>query len=174
MERTTIIRTPILLCVICLALTCGVCVAQQNGEWPCFHGSSRDNKSAETGLLKIWSENGPKLLWTVSGLGKGYSTVSIAEGHIYTSGVVDENTVVFAFDMGGKLVWKKKNGGSWATTMSHARTYNGARATPTYDDGLIYHLGDVGRLAVYNYRTGKEVWALELRETFDAAIPEYG
>ena len=162
------------ICVLIGSLFCGVTSAQEKGQWPCFHGVSRNNKSAETGLLKEWPETGPELLWTISDLGKGYCTVSIAGGYLYTAGVIEKQTYVFAFDLNGKLIWKQFNGQSWETTMSHARTYTGARSTPTYDDGVVYHASDLGRLAAFHYRTGKEVWSLELREYFDADIPEYG
>ena len=148
--------------------------SQEEFEWPCFHGLQRNSKSAETGLLEEWPEEGPELLWTISGLGEGYSSVSIAEGHLYTAGMIEKQTYVFAFDLNGKQVWKKPNGSSWETTMSHARSYTGSRSTPTYDNGVVYHLGETGRLATFDYRTGKEIWALELREMFDARIPEYG
>ncbi len=162
------------ICGLMSSLFCGMTLAQEKGEWPCFHGLSRNNKSAETELLKKWSETGPGLLWTIADLGKGYSSVSIAEGYLYTAGVIEKQTFVFAFDLNGKLVWKKFNGQSWETTMSHARAYTGSRSTPTYDDGIVYHLSDLGRLGAFNYRTGKEIWILELRELFDAEIPEYG
>jgi outer membrane protein assembly factor BamB len=162
------------MCGLFFSLICCISFAQETGEWPCFHGLFRENKSTETGLLKEWPETGPELLWTISDLGKGYSSVSIAQGHLYTAGVIEKNTVVFAFDLNGKLVWKKFNGQSWETTMSHARAYTGARSTPTYNDSLVYHLGDLGRLTAFNYRTGKEIWRLELREYFEAEIPEYG
>jgi outer membrane protein assembly factor BamB len=148
--------------------------AQEDCEWPSFHGLYRNNKSTETGLLKEWPEKGPELLWTVSGLGKGYSSVSIAEGYLYTAGVIEDQTVVIAFDLNGKPVWKKVNGQSWETTMSHARAYTGSRSTPTYDDNLVYFINDLGRLTAFNYRTGEEIWFIELREFFDAEIPEYG
>jgi outer membrane protein assembly factor BamB len=153
---------------------CGATLAQEKGEWPCFHGLSRDNKSAETGLLKKWPETGPELLWTIADLGKGYSSVSIAKGYLYTAGVIEKQTYVFAFDLNGNLIWKKFNGPSWETTMSHARAYTGARSTPTYDDGMIYHLSDLGRLTAFDYESGNEIWGLEFREFFDAEIPEYG
>ncbi len=149
-------------------------LAQQKGEWPCFHGIDRTNKSKETGLLEKWPENGPEQLWTVSGLGKGYSSMSIAGGYLYTAGMIEKQTYVFAFDLSGKQVWKKQNGTSWQTTMSHARAYTGSRSTPTFNDGIVYHLSDLGRLAALNSQTGDEIWVLELRQEFDAEIPEYG
>jgi len=113
-------------------------------------------------------------LWTITDLGKGYSSVSIAQGYLYTSGVTEKQTIVFAFDLNGLLIWQKFNGQSWETTMSHARAYTGSRSTPTYDDGLVYHLGDLGRLAAFDHGTGNESWALELRDAYEAEIPEYG
>jgi len=163
-----------LICGLIGSLFSGITSAQEKGDWPCFHDLSRNNKSAETGLLKKWPETGPELLWTITDLGVGYSSVSMAEGYLYTAGVIEKQTFVFAFDLNGKLVWKKFNGQSWETTMSHARAYTGARSTPTYDDGFVYHLNDLGRLTAFHYRTGKEIWSLELRESFDAEIPEYG
>ncbi len=169
----------ILIIATCIGITLfyfagSLSLAQTNGEWPCFHGTDRTNKSKETGLLKSWPENGPALLWTISGLGKGYSSVSIAQGYLYTAGMLEKQTFVFAFDLSGKQVWKKANGTSWETTMSHARTYTGSRSTPTYDDGIVYHLSDMGRLAAFNSQTGSEIWVRELRQDFDAEIPEYG
>jgi outer membrane protein assembly factor BamB len=140
----------------------GLALVQPKGEWPCFHGVDRTNKSKETGLLKKWPENGPERLWTISGLGKGYSSVSIAGGYLYTAGMIEKQTYVFAFDLSGKQVWKKPNGKSWETTMSHARAYTGSRSTPTYNNGIIYHLSDLGRLAALNSQTGNEIWALAL------------
>ncbi|UCE06242.1 MAG: PQQ-like beta-propeller repeat protein [bacterium] len=172
-DRTSFILGAVVHCLI-ISLFWGTVVAQENGEWHCFHGLSRNNKSPETRLLKKWPEKGPELLWTVSGLGKGYSSVSIAEGYLYTAGMIEKQTVVFAFDLNGKLVWKKFNGQSWETTMSHARAYTGSRSTPTCSDSLVYHLSDLGRLTAFHYRTGKQMWSLELREFFDAEIPEYG
>jgi len=162
--------------VICLMIAsfAGTVTAQENGEWPCFHGLNRTNKSAEKVLLKEWQKSGPKLSWTVSGLGEGYSSVSIANGFVFTAGKKENQTYVFAYDMNGKLAWEKPNGQAWATTRSHARTYTGARSTPTYDDGIVYHLGETGRLAAFDYKTGKEIWFVNLRENFDAEIPEYG
>ena len=148
--------------------------AQKLVEWPCFHGADRTNKSAETGLLKEWPKDGPKLKWTAAGLGEGYSSVSVGGGLIYTAGMNNGQTYVFCFDLEGKPVWKKPNGLAWSTTLSYARTYTGSRSTPTYDNGLVYHLGEMGRLTAFNAKTGDEIWHRELVKDFEAECPEYG
>src|SRR5512140_3078637 len=87
-------------------------------NWPCFHGADRTNKSAETGLLSEWPAGGPALVWTVSGLGDGYSSVSVAEGFIYTAGQSEGQSFLMCYDLSGKLIWKKPNGKAWTTSLS--------------------------------------------------------
>lgn len=143
-------------------------------EWPSFHGSDRTNKSFETGLLNEWPEGGPDLEWKVTGLEEGYSTIIIADGHIYASGLESGQTTVFCFDLDGKLAWKSANGKAWSTTLSWAASYTGARSTPTFSEGIIYHLGEGGRLAAFDAETGSEIWFKNLPEEYDAEMTEYG
>jgi outer membrane protein assembly factor BamB len=148
--------------------------AQKTSEWPCFHGPDRTNKSTETGMIKEWPKDGPELLWTVSGLGEGYSSVSVGGGLLYTAGLYNAQTYVFCFDLDGKPVWKKPNGKTWTTTLSYASSYTGSRSTPTYDNGVLYHLGERGRLTAFNAKTGDEIWHRELVPDFEVEPPEYG
>jgi outer membrane protein assembly factor BamB len=143
-------------------------------EWPGFHGPDRQNKSRETGLLTAWPEGGPDLLWTVSGLGEGYASVSIAEGLIYTAGSVDDQSYVFAYDLDGNLIWKKPNGPAWKVEVSWATGYDGSRSTPTYDNGIVYHLSEASRLTAYDAKTGEEIWSRDLMSDFAASMPDYG
>jgi len=64
-------------------LAASVCLA---GDWPNFRGPNWDGKSRETGLLASWPEQGPPLAWKVEGLGKGFSSVAIVGGKIFTMG----------------------------------------------------------------------------------------
>jgi outer membrane protein assembly factor BamB len=162
--------------IICLyiILSSSTVIAQVLNEWPCFHGSDRTNKSTETGLAKAWPGNGPVLLWTVSGLGEGYSSISIGDGLLYTAGKYDNQTYVFCYDLNGKPVWKKPNGKAWTTTLSWATSYTGSRSTPTFDKGVLYHLSESGRLTAFEAKNGKEIWTRELAKDFEAEAPEYG
>ncbi|MCD6393528.1 MAG: hypothetical protein J7M40_08470, partial [Planctomycetes bacterium] len=69
--------------LVLVAFGGSVCVA---GDWPQFRGPDRSGISTETGLLTAWPEGGPKLLWQYQNLGKGYASVSVANGSIYTTG----------------------------------------------------------------------------------------
>ena len=157
-------------------VTLSSCTAsiQNTCEWPCFHGSDRTNKSVETGMIKEWPLDGPELLWTASGLGEGYSSISIGDGLIYSAGKLDDQSYVFSFDLNGKLVWKKPNVKGWSTNMSHASSYTGSRSTPTYENGVLYHLGESGRLTAFDSKTGNELWHKDLLQEFEAGNPEYG
>jgi len=153
-----------------------VSFAADNNSWPCFHGPKRDNLSTETGLLKEWPEGGPKLLWTATGIGHGYSTVSIADDRIFTAGTIDKQTYVMALDMSGKKLWTKLNGRSWeaAEYQTWAVPYSGSRGTPTVDGDTVYHVSDLGQLTAFEVRTGDEKWHINIMEIFKAERPEYG
>jgi len=148
--------------------------SQRTCDWPSFHGPDRLNKSKETGLLKEWPSGGPELLFTINGLGEGYSSISFGDGLMFTAGKFEDQSYVFAFDLNGKPVWKSPNGKAWSTTAPWASSYTGSRSTPTYDNGRIYYLSEGGRLAVYDAKTGREIWAKDLAKEFDAPSTEYG
>jgi outer membrane protein assembly factor BamB len=172
-NNTRSIFSIILFCSFFLLLS-GNTVAQNKTDWPSFHGPDRSNKSMETGLMKEWPKNGPEQLFVISGLGAGYSSVTVAGGLIYTAGQFENQTYVFAFDLNGKPVWKRPNGRAWTTNLSWASSYIGPRSTPTYDNGKLYHLSEAGRLTVYDAKTGKEIWSREIARDFDAPATEYG
>ncbi|MFC1738589.1 hypothetical protein ACFL1G_06035 [Planctomycetota bacterium] len=88
-------------------------LAGDNITWPCFHGPRRDNLSTDTMLLQSWAEDGPKLLWTASGIGHGYSSVAIVGEHIFTAGMIGKQTYVTSLNLEGKQVWQRLNGQSW-------------------------------------------------------------
>jgi len=162
-----------LLFLFCI-LVSGVTTVNCQESWPGFHGLDRFNKSKETGLLSAWPEGGPSLAWKATGIGEGFSSVAIADELIFTSGKSDNQTYVYAFDMNGKLVWKKPNGVAWDVEVAWANSYNGPRSTPTFDNGVVYHLGEAGRLSAFRSKTGKLIWSRELTKDFQAKIDMYG
>ncbi len=160
-------RLPAGLCVLTALLGClssgpTTATAADAACWPQFHGPNRDNISTETGLLQQWPEGGPKLLWTASGLGHGFATVAIADGRIYTAGDVGDDTVITAMDMGGRIVWRARNGRAW--TGQHP----GSRSTPTLDGDRLYHESPHGDVACFDAKTGRRIWGFNLLERFHA------
>ena len=151
---------------ICVAmLSASFCVA---GEWPQFRGPDRSGKAVEGGLLKSWPAGGPKMLWSWQGLGKGFSSMSVADGLIYTTGVEGKTCYVYAFDLNGKPVWKESCGPGW-TGM-----YPGSRTIPTIDEGRLYVMNGTGMMVCFSAKTGERIWAVDTAKKFGGKNTRWG
>ena len=79
----------------------GLCTG---ADWPQFRGPNRDGRAIfEHDLLEVWPEGGPDKLWSLEGLGTGFSTVAVVDGAMYTTGMIDGKGYLFAIDTAGKL-----------------------------------------------------------------------
>ena len=142
--------------------------------WPRFHGPNGDNHSPETGLLKKWPEEGPKLLWTAKDLGFGYSSVTLAHNLIYTAGNInyapegaekpDDRTAVTALDLDGKVRWTFNE---YPAFVGHLL---GTRGTPTIDGDRLYYETPLGDLFCLEAKTGKKIWGLNILEKFGGEV----
>jgi outer membrane protein assembly factor BamB len=142
------------------------------GDWPQWRGPDRDDVSKETGLLKDWPKGGPPLAWKATGLGKGYSTVSIVGDRIFTIGDGDNSSQVVCLNRkDGKILWTSPLGKSGAVGWGD---YDGTRSTPATDGTLVFAVGQWGEFACYQASDGKEVWRKELIKDFGAPRPEWG
>ena len=81
-------------------------------DWPQWRGPDRTGLSKETGLLKDWPKEGPKLLWKATGLGDGYGTPSVVGDRVYAIGSEGEDEALFCLDgtKEGAKVWTVKMG----------------------------------------------------------------
>ncbi len=130
----------------------------------------RDGISTETGLLTSWPKEGPRLLWTVNGLGEGYSSVAVAAGRAYTQGQRGSRHYVAAVDVNtGAKVWETVAGG----TFNESRG-NGPRGTPTVDGARLYTLSPDGTLACLDAASGKVVWSQNVLQKFRGSVPSWG
>jgi outer membrane protein assembly factor BamB len=134
-------------------------------DYPQWRGPNRDGVSKETGLLKQWPKGGPKLLWKVTDLGKGYSTPSVAKGRIYVLSNRDDEEFALALDAGdkGKQLWSTPIG---KVGKNQGPQYPGARSTPTVDGDALYVLGSDGDLVCLDAVKGKVRWRKQLRKDF--------
>src|SRR5262249_41868563 len=132
-------------------------------DWPQWRGPNRDGRSAETGLLKSWPEGGPRQLWSASGFGAGFSSLSVVQGRIYRMGdLADGQYVLAAKATDGSIVWKTKVG------PAHEDEFPGPRSTPTFADGKVYALGTRGTLVCVQAQDGHEIWRRSLVDDFSA------
>ena len=84
-------------------------------DWSQWRGPNRDGVSKETGLLKEWPKDGPKLLWTFDTAGLAYSSFSVVGDTLYTMGSENEangnREFVLAIDITtGKERWRQQIG----------------------------------------------------------------
>lgn len=136
-----------------------------NSQW---RGPNRNGIYPEKNLLKAWPPAGPKLLWSVTGLGVGHSSAAVAAGRVYVTGMVQDTGYLFAFDMNGKLLWKKPYGKEWD------EGHPGARTTPTVYDGQIYLMSGYGRVVCFDATKGNELWSLDLVKSYGARNLRWG
>ncbi len=150
---------------LAVLLTVSACHAD---DWPQFRGINRDGKSAETGLLKKWPQDGPKLLWSVDGLGIGFSSVAVAGGFVYTTGMIGGEGFLFAYDLEGGLKWKKSYGPEWTGS------YKGTRTTPTIDGQRVYVFSGAGIMVCFDAKTGEKIWQIDTLAKFDGKNIRWG
>lgn len=141
-------------------------------DWPAWRGPHRTARSSETGLLQSWPEGGPRLLWTATGIGEGFSTPSVAGKFIYVMGNRDGNELIFALDRGsqGKIVWQHALG----PVRHDGGGYPGPRSTPSVDGRRVYALGLNGDLVCLDAQRGNELWRHNLKEDFDGQVGGWG
>ena len=138
------------------------------GDWPQFRGPRRDGMSGEKGLMAQWPDGGPKLLWSVEGIGKGFSHVSVANGLVYVTGLVGKEGVLRAYTLEGKPKWEANYG------PEYGKDHPGARTIPTVCDGLVYVMSAVGRLSCFGAADGKPVWSANVFELAEAKEIQWG
>lgn len=145
-----------------------VLVRASASGWPQWRGPCRDGVSAETGLLQVWPEGGPKLVWRAAGIGKGYSSPVISRDGIFVTGDLDKDLVVSAFTLEGRPLWKALNGSAWK------KSYPGARSTCAVDDRSVYHLNAYGGLTCLDAATGSNIWSVNVLERYGGSNITWG
>ena len=153
------------LLVVLAVLTPMMLKAQTNSQW---RGDNRDGVYNETGLLKVWPEGGPQLLWSFEGLGSGYTSVAIANEKIYVTGMEDDNLNLFVFNLSGQLLTKKTVGKEWN------RQYPGTRNSVVVNDGKLYIGNSLGQLICLDERTLNQIWMKDGLNDFDGRNIMFG
>jgi outer membrane protein assembly factor BamB len=143
--------------VVALSIILAGMSAAVAAEWPQFRGPGRDGTSPETGLMKQWPDGGPVELWSCGGLGIGYSSVAIADGVVYTCGMIGGQGYLFAIDSQGKIRYKVSYGPEW----DKAGNSPGTRTTPTVVGERLYIMSGQGRIACHGTTEGQCIWHVD-------------
>ncbi len=153
---------PLMLCFT----GCVVLAAARADDYPQWRGPQRSGISRETGLLKAWPKEGPKLQWQVKDVGYGFGAPAVAGDRIYLiSNKGSDNEFVQALSgKDGQRLWSTKIGA--VGSPNQMPSYPAARSTPTVDGELLYVLGSDGDLACLESATGKVRWQKNVRKEF--------
>ena len=171
--RLLITIAALCLCFSAVFVTRSANTAASTSDWPQWRGPARNGTSQETGLLKQWPAEGPKLIWQVNDIGDGYSTPAIVGKRIYLmSNRGMENEFVQALStQDGKPVWTTRVGN--VGNPNQNPPYPKARSTPTVDGDFIYALGSDGDIACLETKSGKIRWQKSIRKEFGGQPGEW-
>ena len=122
-------------------------------EW---RGPNRNGVYHETGLMKEWPAEGPKLLWSIDSTGRGYGSPVLTDDRLFINGEIDSTSYLFAYDLTGKLIWRTAYGQEWV------KNFPGSRSTPTVVGDLIYDCSGKGDIACLDTNNGKIKWSLNM------------
>lgn len=149
-----------------LAFAVAFIVPDGPSDWPTWRGANRDGLSSDTGLLKQWPSEGPPLAWKATGIGRGYSSVSVYGDRLFTMGDVSDTCTLIALNVAdGKVAWTARVGRPHTDEQ-----YPGPRATPSTDGTIVLTLGPNGELVCVEAATGKERWRKDLPKDFGGKV----
>lgn len=141
-----------------------------SANWPNWMGPARDGISRETGWKTDWPEDGLPVAWSRQ-IGIGFSSISIADGRLFTMGHVDGEEFVWCLNAStGEVNWSHQ----YPCGLNDNLHEGGPGATPTVDGDRVYTVGKEGQLFCLNVQTGKVLWKVMMRTDLDVPLPEWG
>ena len=154
---------------LCLLILSAAVQSLFAGDWPQFRGSDRSGRSAETGLLQAWPENGPKQAWLSRDIGLGYSGPAIADGKLFILGAKNRDEFLFCLDeQSGKTLWSIEVGKVFKNNWG-----DGPRATPTVSGDYVYAMSAQGNLVCASVSNGKVLWKTTMK-SLGGSTPNWG
>jgi len=149
----------------CIAICLFLNLFAQPVQW---RGSNRDGHFTETGLLKVWPENGPEQILEVEKIGKGWSSPVEVDGMIYTTGMIDTLDYLTAINPDGSFKWQVAYGRSWN------KSFPDTRSTPVIESDRIYVQSGTGQVSCINKETGDAIWEVDVDKNFEGEYHIWG
>ncbi|MFC2117420.1 PQQ-binding-like beta-propeller repeat protein [Bacteroidota bacterium] len=151
--------------VLMMIITHIVKVEAQIAQW---RGSDRNGIFPDTLLLKEWPAEGPEILFSTEGIGKGFSSTVATKDKIYATGTKDTIEYLTCLDHSGKILWQKPYGRCWKSSFPEAR------CTPTVDGDRVYVLTGMDNMVCFHAITGEEIWSVDIHEKYNSSWDMFG
>lgn len=136
-------------------------------DWPHFLGLTHDGISRETGLLDVWPEQGPPLVWERE-VGTGYSAPSVRAGRLVLHHRIgDEEIVECMAAQTGQQLWRYAYSSQFRDPYGYN---NGPRCSPILTAQYCFTLGAEGKLLCLKIEDGSLVWERDLKADYE--IPD--
>ncbi len=163
MPRTTLL--------FCLTVMSGLSAGAAEFDWPDFLGPDRNSKSAETGILTDWGDDGPPIVWHRP-LGTSYGIGSVSRGRYFQFDRHGNMARLTCLDARtGKSYWKFE----YRTDFYDRLGYNdGPRCSPVIDGDRIYVFGADGILCCVAFDDGRLLWKIDTAEQFGVVQNFFG
>lgn len=140
----------------------------QAGDWPQFRGPNRDGVARGITIPEDWAPE--KSLWKRP-VGLGWSSFAIVGDYAFTQEQRgDFETIVCYAAQTGEPLWVHQNKAKFSEPLGGV----GPRATPTFENGLLYALGATGILDCLEARTGSLLWTRNILKDAKAENLEWG
>jgi outer membrane protein assembly factor BamB len=130
--------------------------AEESFDWPCWRGPNHDGTTEESGWKPDALRGGAKVLWKAN-VGRGHSSIAIADGRLYTTGLVEREVVVHCLDaVTGRDVWRH----------SLDAGFQEPNSTPAVRGEDVYVLTADGILLCLKSKNGKIRWRKSLNADY--------
>ena len=140
------------------------------GDWPRFRGANFDGVSKEKDWLGTWPGGQPRQLWKKD-VGTGFSSVSVADGRLFTVGNTGKEDRIYCIDATrGNWVWVH----AYPEELDPKYYEGGPSATPTVDGDRVFTVSKAGRVLSLEAATGKVVWERNVAKDLGLSSPDWG
>ena len=144
----------------------------KGADCPRFRGPAGDGIFQEIGLLKKWPEGGPKLAWSVTGLGQGFASAVVVDGTLYVTGMDGQKRGhLFAFNLDGSAKWKVPYGPEMGKS---GPAVAGTRGTPNVAGGRMFLMSGFAKLYMIDPKSGQTLKSIDLLELSGAKQARFG
>lgn len=140
-------------------------ISAQDAQW---RGPDRNGVFPDRNLLKSWPENGPEILFSTEGIGKGYSSAVATNNCIYATGIKDTLEYLSCLDHNGNILWQKSYGRCWN------KSFPEARCTPTVDGDRVYVISGMDNMTCFNATNGNKIWSIDIHEKYNSSWDMFG